>query len=108
MKNCTVGIVDDSVYEPDEVFYLRLADPQGSDGITARVGSLDKTAITITNKEDGEPISLLLFLQEFQSLLSEVHMDLSIHGAIDKQTFIPLSLLEVLYYICLLYFIVGF
>ncbi|KAK3090989.1 hypothetical protein FSP39_016284, partial [Pinctada imbricata] len=52
IKNCTVGIVDDTINEEDEVFNLRLAEARGSIQVPANIGTINKTAITITNHED--------------------------------------------------------
>ena len=41
-------IVDDSVYEADEQFYVVLGTPQ-----TGRLGPQDKAVVTLTNREDG-------------------------------------------------------
>ena len=54
VKNCTVGIVDDNIYEDDEMFMLKLARPLGTDQCEARIGTLNSTNITITNSEDGQ------------------------------------------------------
>ena len=49
-----MGIVDDDDYEVDELFLLRLSQPQGTDKCEARIGAVNTTTITITNPEDGE------------------------------------------------------
>ena len=49
-----MGIVDDEQYEEDEVFLLKLAQPQGTDKCEARIGRVNTTTVTITNPEDGE------------------------------------------------------
>ena len=54
VKNCTVGIVDDNIYEDDEMFMLKIARPLGTDQCEARIGTLNSTNITITNSEDGQ------------------------------------------------------
>ena len=60
MKNCPVGIVDDNIYENDEMFMLKLARPLGTDQCEARVGATNSTNITITNSEDGQYIHCFL------------------------------------------------
>lgn len=53
VKNCTVGIVDDDVFEDDETFFLKLTRPLGTDTIGARIGDVNSTEITVTNLDDG-------------------------------------------------------
>lgn len=60
-KNCTVAIVDDLDFEPDEEFYLRLADPMTEDGLTAQLGDIDVVTVTITNHDDGQSSAVFLF-----------------------------------------------
>ena len=52
VKNCTVGIVDDKHFESNEIFYVKLARPHGIDSV-AKLGEINTTEITITNKDDG-------------------------------------------------------
>ena len=54
VKNCTVHVIDDTTLEAEEEFHLVLGQPMSGDVAGARVGSLGKTIVTITNKEDGE------------------------------------------------------
>lgn len=54
MKNCTVVINDDSVFEPEEQFKIYLGNPLGSHWSGARVGKIDLATITISNDEDGK------------------------------------------------------
>jgi len=56
VKNCTVGIVNDHVYEQDEKFLLKLASPRGTKHCDASVGQRDTATIIITNKGDGEVV----------------------------------------------------
>jgi hypothetical protein len=53
VKNCSVGIVDDSENEPVEFFYVWLTQPKGSGKIKAAVGNQVKVKVTIINQEDG-------------------------------------------------------
>lgn len=54
VKNCTVHINDDSVYEPEEEFQVHLGTPLGDHWSGAMVGASDIVTITITNDEDGK------------------------------------------------------
>lgn len=54
MKNCTVNIVDDGDYEPRELFYLRLAEPKGTELCKAELGQVTMTTIFVVNDEDGK------------------------------------------------------
>lgn len=54
MKNCTVLIQDDSVFEPEEEFQVHLGSPQGDHWIGAMIGVDDIVTVKITNDEDGE------------------------------------------------------
>lgn len=54
VKNCTVRIVDDGEFEPEETLTLNLADPQGTELSQAKVGTRNKTTIVITNYHDGK------------------------------------------------------
>lgn len=53
VKNCCVGIVDDSENEPVEFFYVWLTQPKGSGKTKAAVGNQVKVKVTIINQEDG-------------------------------------------------------
>uniref|UniRef100_UPI00359004A1 extracellular matrix organizing protein FRAS1 isoform X2 n=1 Tax=Myxine glutinosa TaxID=7769 RepID=UPI00359004A1 len=53
VKNCTVYVIDDTTLEAEEEFHLVLGRPLSGDVAGARVGSLGKTKVTITNKEDA-------------------------------------------------------
>ena len=57
VKNCTVGIVEDNTYEVDEIFHVKLGDPQGNEVCPARVGKNKTATVTIVDKEDGEYFS---------------------------------------------------
>lgn len=54
VKNCTVFINDDSVFEPEEEFQVHLGTPLGDHWSGAMVGASDIVTITITNDEDGK------------------------------------------------------
>ncbi|XP_023814674.1 extracellular matrix protein FRAS1 isoform X2 [Oryzias latipes] len=56
VKNCTLHISDDSVFEPDEDFQLHLGTPLGDHWSGAMVGLNDIVTITITNDEDAPTI----------------------------------------------------
>lgn len=57
VKNCTVGIVDDDVYEDDEIFQLKLTRPLGTEKLGANIGDIDSTKITVTNMDDGKCVT---------------------------------------------------
>ena len=54
VKNCTVHINDDSVFEPEEEFQVHLGTPLGEHWTGAMVGVSDIVTVTITNDEAGE------------------------------------------------------
>ncbi|XP_045392852.1 extracellular matrix organizing protein FRAS1 isoform X1 [Lemur catta] len=56
VKNCTVYIHDDSVFEREEQFRLRLGHPLGSHWSGARVGKNDMATVTIANGEDAPTV----------------------------------------------------
>ncbi|KAK2838085.1 hypothetical protein Q5P01_015297 [Channa striata] len=56
VKNCTVHINDDSVFEPEEEFQVHLGTPTGDHWSGAMVGVSDIVTITITNDEDAPTI----------------------------------------------------
>ncbi|ELK16426.1 Extracellular matrix protein FRAS1 [Pteropus alecto] len=56
MKNCTVSIHDDSMFEPEEQFRVYLSHPLGSHWSGARVGKNNMATITISNDEDAPTI----------------------------------------------------
>ncbi|XP_072243382.1 extracellular matrix organizing protein FRAS1 isoform X1 [Leuresthes tenuis] len=56
VKNCTVRIHDDSVFEPEEEFQVHLGTPLGDHWSGAMVGIRDIVTITITNDEDAPTI----------------------------------------------------
>lgn len=63
MKNCTVHINDDSVFEPEEEFQVHLGTPLGDHWSGAMVGVSDIVTVTITNDEDGkQELSHLMIL----------------------------------------------
>ncbi|KAJ8398108.1 hypothetical protein AAFF_G00431850 [Aldrovandia affinis] len=56
VKNCTVQINDDSVFEPEEEFQVHLGTPLGDHWSGAMVGINDIATITITNDEDAPTV----------------------------------------------------
>ncbi|XP_037832589.1 extracellular matrix protein FRAS1 isoform X2 [Kryptolebias marmoratus] len=56
VKNCTVHVNDDSVFEPEEEFQVHLGTPLGDHWSGAMVGVSDIVTITITNDEDAPTI----------------------------------------------------
>lgn len=54
VKNCTVHITDDSVFEPEEEFQVHLGTPLSDHWSGAMVGANDIVTVTITNDEDGK------------------------------------------------------
>ncbi|XP_058403319.1 extracellular matrix organizing protein FRAS1 isoform X7 [Diceros bicornis minor] len=56
MKNCTVFIHDDSMFEPEEQFRVYLGHPLGNHWSGARVGKNNMATITISNDEDAPTI----------------------------------------------------
>uniref|UniRef100_A0A3Q3IUW6 VWFC domain-containing protein n=1 Tax=Monopterus albus TaxID=43700 RepID=A0A3Q3IUW6_MONAL len=56
VKNCTIHINDDSVFEPEEEFQVHLGTPLGDHWSGAMVGASDIVTITITNDEDAPTI----------------------------------------------------
>uniref|UniRef100_H3AFZ6 Fraser extracellular matrix complex subunit 1 n=1 Tax=Latimeria chalumnae TaxID=7897 RepID=H3AFZ6_LATCH len=56
VKNCTVLINDDPVFEPEEQFQVHLSNPLGNHWGGAKVGKIDMATVTITNDEDAPTI----------------------------------------------------
>ncbi|XP_073898026.1 extracellular matrix organizing protein FRAS1 isoform X2 [Castor canadensis] len=56
VKNCTVHIHDDSMFEPEEQFRVYLGHPLGNHWSGARVGKNNMATITISNDEDAPTI----------------------------------------------------
>ncbi|XP_015220286.2 extracellular matrix organizing protein FRAS1 [Lepisosteus oculatus] len=56
VKNCTIWLNDDSVFEPEEAFQVHLGNPMGNHWSGSRVGKNDIATITITNDEDAPTI----------------------------------------------------
>ncbi|KAM9392081.1 extracellular matrix organizing protein FRAS1 [Pholidichthys leucotaenia] len=56
VKNCTIHINDDSVFEPEEEFQVHLGTPLGDHWSGAMVGVNNIVTITITNDEDAPTI----------------------------------------------------
>ncbi|CAN9512669.1 unnamed protein product [Ophioblennius macclurei] len=57
VKNCSIYIHDDSVFEPEEDFQVHLGTPLGDHWSGAMVGTKDVVTITITNDEDAPTIA---------------------------------------------------
>lgn len=53
VKNCSILINNDSVFEPEEQFKVHLSNPLGSHWSGARIGKIDMAIITISNEEDA-------------------------------------------------------
>ena len=70
MKNCTLGIVDDDIFEDEEIVYLKLTRPLGSEKIGATVGDINTTQITITSLNDGKFHDFLLTFSSFNEICS--------------------------------------
>ncbi|XP_034535025.1 extracellular matrix protein FRAS1, partial [Notolabrus celidotus] len=56
VKNCSVHVHDDSVFEPEEEFQVHLGTPLGDHWSGAMVGVNDIVTVTITNDEDAPTI----------------------------------------------------
>ncbi|XP_057358347.1 extracellular matrix organizing protein FRAS1 isoform X1 [Manis pentadactyla] len=56
MKNCTVSIHDDSMFEPEEQFRVYLGHPLGNHWSGARIGKNNVATVTISNDEDAPTI----------------------------------------------------
>ncbi|TKS77877.1 Extracellular matrix protein FRAS1 [Collichthys lucidus] len=83
VKNCTVHVNDDSVFEPEEEFQVHLGTPLGDHWSGAMVGASDIVTITITNDED--------VIIQLMYLLREVHADpprrlFCVHALVKRQT----------------------
>ena len=52
VKNCTIEILDDSIYEADETFQVKLSDLRGLKD--AKFDQLMAATVTILNEEDGK------------------------------------------------------
>lgn len=46
--------MEDSTYEPDEQFLVRLSDAEGNEFCKASIGTNNSAIVTITDREDGE------------------------------------------------------
>ncbi|XP_078258376.1 extracellular matrix organizing protein FRAS1 isoform X5 [Rhinoraja longicauda] len=66
VKNCTVVINDDTVFEPEEKFQLHLGNPMGNHWSGAKVGKNNMATVTISNDEDAPTI-------EFEESAFQVH-----------------------------------
>ncbi|KAH3869870.1 hypothetical protein DPMN_033043, partial [Dreissena polymorpha] len=52
MKNCTVKLVNDDMYEANETLHVKLVQALGADMYEARIGDVNDTLVTITNQDD--------------------------------------------------------
>ena len=52
VKNCTIEIINDSIYEADETFQVKLSDLRGVKD--ANFDQLIAATVTILNEEDGK------------------------------------------------------
>lgn len=75
VKNCTVHINDDSVFEPEEEFQVHLGTPQGDHWSGAMVGVSDIVTVTITNDEDGKQRTGFPNLSASLFLVGFIHMN---------------------------------
>ncbi|XP_077999737.1 extracellular matrix organizing protein FRAS1-like [Glandiceps talaboti] len=58
VKNCSVAIMEDDVYEKEEQFVVKLGSPLGNDFCTAKIGTPSEAKITITNYEDAPTVQI--------------------------------------------------
>ncbi|XP_073093520.1 extracellular matrix organizing protein FRAS1 isoform X5 [Manis javanica] len=56
MKNCTVSIHDDSMFEPEEQFRVYLSHPLGNHWSGTKIGKNNVATVTISNDEDAPTI----------------------------------------------------
>ncbi|XP_069061899.1 extracellular matrix organizing protein FRAS1 [Pleurodeles waltl] len=56
VKNCSVLINNDAMFEPEEQFKVHLSNPLGSHWSGARIGKIDMAIITISNEEDAPTV----------------------------------------------------
>lgn len=56
VKNCTVSIHDDSMFEPEEQFRVYLSHPLGNHWSGAKIGKNNVATVTISNDEDAPTI----------------------------------------------------
>ena len=47
-------LVEDAIFEGEEQFVVRLANPLGFEQCGARVGTVDRITVTITDPQDGK------------------------------------------------------
>nr|XP_023647481.1 extracellular matrix protein FRAS1-like [Paramormyrops kingsleyae] len=66
VKNCTIWIHDDSVFEPQEMFRVHLGGPEGGRSTGALVGMNRVVTVTITNDEDVPSIEFEDAKYEYQ------------------------------------------
>ena len=51
-KKCVVSLLDDDIFEMDELFYVRLG--MQPDSNNTKLGMMDSVAVTITDQTDSE------------------------------------------------------
>lgn len=54
MKNCTVEIINDSTFEADETFQVKLSDLRTTASSNIRFNQFNTITVTILNDEDGK------------------------------------------------------
>ncbi len=58
VKDCIIDIINDSIYEADETFQVKLSDLRGSKD--AHFDQLTTATVTILNEEDGNYYCLFI------------------------------------------------
>lgn len=53
-KKCTVLLMGDNLYEPDEQFRIVLGDPRTGAGLQAMIGGLNESVITVHDFGDSK------------------------------------------------------
>lgn len=62
VKNCTVEILNDSMFEADETFQVKLSDLRTTSASNIRFSQFSAVTVTILNDEDGNSITIFLNL----------------------------------------------
>lgn len=57
-KKCTVLLMGDNLYEPDEQFRIVLGDPRTGAGLQAMIGGLNESVVTIHDIGDSKLTTL--------------------------------------------------
>ncbi|XP_069482442.1 extracellular matrix organizing protein FRAS1 [Ambystoma mexicanum] len=73
VKNCSILINDDSVFEPEEQFKVYLSNPLGNHWSGARIGKNDMATIAISNDEDAPTL-------EFEEAAYQIHEPQELEG----------------------------